>query len=87
MQWHDIQYMFQVGDDQELQRLADSDAVSGVHPDVVVTLQHFPLQEQTDAPWYLDRLDQDALPLDKNYHYILDGSGINVYVFDTVRHP
>jgi hypothetical protein len=65
--------------------VADSNIVSAVHPDVVVTLQQFPLQEQTDAPWYLDRLDQDALPLDKKYHYTLDGSGTNVYVFDTVR--
>jgi len=38
---------------------------------------------QTNATWGLDRIDQANLPLDSNYTYELDGSGVNVYIIDT----
>jgi hypothetical protein len=36
------------------------------------------LPEQQDASWTLDRIDQQALPLDRLYHYDTAGSGVNV---------
>jgi len=36
------------------------------------------LPEQEDASWPLDRIDQQALPLDRLYHYDTAGSDVNV---------
>jgi subtilisin family serine protease len=33
--------------------------------------------------WGLDRLDEESLPMDNQYHYEQDGSGVNVYILDT----
>ncbi len=38
---------------------------------------------QTGATWGLDRIDQADLPLDGNFTYTPDGSGVNAYVIDT----
>ncbi len=38
---------------------------------------------QAGATWGLDRIDQTDLPLDTNYTYNLDGSGVNAYIIDT----
>jgi Subtilase family/Bacterial Ig domain/Peptidase inhibitor I9 len=38
---------------------------------------------QTGATWGLDRIDQRNLPLDGNYTYNVDGTGVNAYIIDT----
>ena len=35
------------------------------------------------SSWHLDRIDQRNLPLDKEYTSPNDGSGVDIYVFDT----
>ena len=36
-----------------------------------------------DLLWGLDRIDQRFYPLDEEYEYIFDGSGVEVYIADT----
>ncbi len=39
--------------------------------------------DQTGPTWGLDRIDQENLPLDNNYHYDYDGTGVDAYIIDT----
>jgi subtilisin family serine protease len=38
---------------------------------------------QTGATWGIDRIDQRNLPVDTNYNYNADGTGVTAYVMDT----
>ena len=38
---------------------------------------------QAGAPWSLDRIDQRTLPLNTQYAYDADGSGVQAYIIDT----
>ena len=66
----------------------DKDALEEVrsNPDVAyVQANHrYTTQgDQADPTWGLDRVDQAALPLDKNYHYEQTGAGVTAYIIDT----
>ncbi|WP_440056616.1 S8 family peptidase (plasmid) [Pseudoalteromonas sp. T1lg65] len=39
--------------------------------------------DQSSPTWGIDRVDQRDLPLDSNYHYDYDGSGVTAYIIDT----
>jgi hypothetical protein len=65
--------------------LQQNPAVKAIHADTPIHTQQAPIvQKELNAPWHLDRIDQPDLPLNGVYDYTLDGSGINVYVLDTV---
>ena len=67
----------------QLQSAQKNSKIAKVRPDSSVSTSSS-LTIQQDAPWNLDRVDQPSLPLDGLYHYALDGTGINVYILDTV---
>ena len=63
----------------EYESLASDPNVAGIEPDRVVDVS----VDQPGPTWGLDRIDQRALPLNSNYSYPGDGTGVTAYVIDT----
>ena len=63
----------------EIKSLQTDTRVAYIQPNHVKTI----LDDQPNATWGLDRIDQRNLPLDNNYHYDFDGAGVDMYIVDT----
>ncbi|MCG7562408.1 MULTISPECIES: S8 family serine peptidase [Pseudoalteromonas] len=57
--------------------------IAYIEQDQIVTVTPQASGDQNNAIWGLDRVDQRALPLNSNYHYDFDGTGVTAYVIDT----
>jgi serine protease len=70
---------------KQIKTLLSNPNVKYIEQDQVVSIT--PLvgksADQGNAIWGLDRIDQTDLPLNSNYHYDYDGSGVTAYVIDT----
>lgn len=56
--------------------------VTLVEPDMIV-LARYGVDQQENATWGLDRIDQRALPMDGTYSYRYTGKNVTAYVIDT----
>lgn len=65
--------------DDGVRRLREDPDVAYVEQDQVVTM----VDVENSATWGLDRIDQADRPLDTQYHYSFDGSGVYAFVIDT----
>jgi serine protease len=61
------------------QALAQDPRVKYVEQDSLV----WAVETQVNPPWGLDRIDQQARPLDASYTYDFTGAGANAYIIDT----
>ncbi|KZW98149.1 alkaline serine protease [Pseudoalteromonas luteoviolacea] len=70
---------------QKVQELLNNPSIDYIEQDQIVTITPMvdTSADQGNAIWGLDRVDQRDLPLNSNYHYDYDGSGVTAYVIDT----
>jgi serine protease len=70
---------------QKIQQMLTNPNIEYIEQDQLMSVN--PLAQtnanQPNAIWGLDRIDQQSLPLDSNYYYDFDGSGVTAYVIDT----
>jgi len=57
--------------------MCDQQVVDYIEEDQVVNIS------STTSQWHLDRIDQANLPLDGQFSTPNNGSGIDIYIFDT----
>src|SRR5512135_2544186 len=65
--------------EQALNGLVHNPNVEYIEVDQTVSID----TTQTPATWGLDRIDQQALPLNNTYTYNFDGAGVTAYIIDT----
>jgi hypothetical protein len=79
---------------EEMKQLRTSPVVHSIHTnDGVQPFQPPPPpppdgtapDRQARAPWNLNRISHASLPVTAGYTWASDGSGVNVYILDTVR--
>lgn len=70
---------------QKIQQMLNNPNIEYIEQDQMMSVN--PLAQtnanQPNAIWGLDRIDQQSLPLNSNYYYDFDGSGVTAYVIDT----
>lgn len=70
---------------QKVQQMLSNPNIEYIEQDQIMSVA--PLAQtnanQPNAVWGLDRIDQQSLPLNSNYYYDFDGSGVTAYVIDT----
>ncbi|QLE85557.1 S8 family peptidase [Shewanella sp. Scap07] len=72
-------------DKHQLKALQQDSSVKYIEQDQLMSISPLAATnaDQVSPTWGLDRVDQRDLPLDNNYHYDFDGSGVTAYVIDT----
>lgn len=64
----------------QAEAMARNPWVASVEEDFELTI----VGDQANPPsWGLDRIDQQSLPLNNNYHYDFNGTGVRAFVIDT----
>lgn len=53
--------------------------VRSIEEDSVISVSN----NQINAPWHLDRVDQRGLPMNSAYNYTRTGAGVHIYIIDT----
>lgn len=63
-------------------KYVEQDAIQRISDDKKPPAKGKP-EAQTNATWGLDRIDQNALPLNKSFSYSHRGTGVHAYIVDT----